>query len=628
MVAEPRWSPDGERLGWVEGRAGRFDLVVAGAPGAVDRAPVVVTAETGVAGTRATGGGIWCWVGAAHVAVVAPDGRLVLVPVDGGSMRTLARDGRAGAPAAAADGSRVAVVLEREDACDVAVVEVDTSSWPSRVSHADFAWDPVWSPDGTRLAWHEWDLDAMSWDASRIVVGDARGFGTGSAAKVVAGGAGISVGQPRFSPSGDALAWVTDERGWWNVVVADAHGDGARPVAPEPFEQAEPAWGLGQRSFAWSPDGRAIVLCRNESGFGRLLAVTLDAPLGGGTVHELGRGWHHGLDWGRAGIAAVRSGARTPPVVCITPAPDAPTPGREVVVDREVVAHAAPAGVRRDGLVEPEPIAWESDDETAMPSTTIPSTTIPTTTIPTTTIYGLLFRPDRDDAARPPLVVDVHGGPTGQATVQWKPLHQHLVTSGFAVLAPDPRGSTGHGRAYAQALAGGWGELDVADCAAGIRAVVDRGLCDPGRVFVSGASSGGLTALLLAVRHPGLVRAVVAMYAVTDLVHLAATTHRFESRSVDWLVGPLSRDAGRYRARSPITHAADLRAPVLLLHGADDTVVPPEQAASLAAAVRAAGGTVEHHEYEGEGHGWSREDTVLDVYARIDDFLRRHCAAR
>jgi dipeptidyl aminopeptidase/acylaminoacyl peptidase len=608
VVAEPRWSPDGQRLGWIEGRAGRFDLVVAGAPGAVDRAPVVVTAETGVAGTRATGGGIWCWVGAAHVAAVAPDGRLVLVPVDGGSMRTLARDGRAGAPAAAADGSRVAFVLERADACDVAVVDVDTSSWPRRVSHADFAWDPAWSPDGTRLAWHEWDLDAMSWDASRIVVGDARGLGTEGAAKVVAGGAGISVGQPRFSPSGDALAWVTDERGWWNVFVADADGAGPRPVAPEPFEQAEPAWGLGQRSFAWSPDGRAIALCRNESGFGRLLAVALDAPLDRGTVHELERGWHHGLDWGPAGIAAVRSGARTPPVTCIIGAPGsssapatAAPPGR-----REVVAHAAPAGVRRDGLVEPEAVTWEADDET--------------------TIYGLLFRPDREDAGRARLVVDVHGGPTGQATVQWKPLHQHLVTSGFAVLAPDPRGSTGHGRAYAQALAGRWGELDVADCAAGIRAAVDRGWCDRERVVVSGASSGGLTALLLAVRHPDLVRAVVAMYAVTDLVHLAATTHRFESRSIDWLVGPLVRDAARYRDRSPITHAADLRAPLLLLHGADDTVVPPEQAASLTSAVRAAGGTVEHHEYEGEGHGWSREDTLLDVYARLDDFLRRHAA--
>ena len=225
------------------------------------------------------------------------------------------------------------------------------------------------------------------------------------------------------------------------------------------------------------------------------------------------------------------------------------------------------------------------------------------------------------------MVLDVHGGPTGQATAQWKPFHQHLLTRGFAVLAPDPRGSTGHGRAYAQALAGGWGELDVADCAAGVRAAIARGWCDPARVVTSGGSSGGLLALLLAMRHPDLVRAVVVLYPVTDLYDLATTTHRFESRYSDWLVGDVSRDLARYRERSPITHAARLRAPTLVLHGDADPVVPPAQVAAFVDAVRAGGGSVEHHVYAGEGHGWSSESTTRDSYARIDDFLRRHGGA-
>jgi dipeptidyl aminopeptidase/acylaminoacyl peptidase len=416
---------------------------------------------------------------------------------------------------------------------------------------------------------------------------------------VVAGGHGVSVGQPRFSPAGDRLAWVSDADGWWNVVVADPDDGDARPVAPEPFEQAEPAWGIGQRSFAWSPDGTEIALNRNEEGFGRLVVARSD---GTGDARDVARGWHHGLDWGPGGIVAVRSGARTPPNVCITTVTsDGP--------EREILAHAAPAAIARHELAEPEPVTWTADDGA--------------------TVFGLLLRPATGTNAPPPMVpppmvLDVHGGPTGQATAQWKPFHQHLLTRGFAVLAPDPLGSTGHGRAYAQALVGGWGELDVADCAAGVRAAVARGWCDPARVVASGGSSGGMLALLLAAQHPELVRAVVTLYPVTDLHDLATTTHRFESRYSDWLVGELPGAAARCREPSPITHAAELRVPVLVLHGDADVVVPPAQVEAFVDAVRAGGGTVEHHVYAGEGHGWSNESTIRDSYARIDDFLRRH----
>ncbi len=128
----------------------------------------------------------------------------------------------------------------------------------------------------------------------------------------------------------------------------------------------------------------------------------------------------------------------------------------------------------------------------------------------------------------------------------------------------------------------------------------------------------------MCVRHPDLVRAVISQYGVTDLAGLAATTHRFESRYLDRLVGVLPHDADRYRERSPATHAAALRVPLLVLHGRDDRVVPVEQADALVAAVRAAGGTVDAHVYDGEGHGWSRPATVEDVYRRVDAFLRDH----
>jgi dipeptidyl aminopeptidase/acylaminoacyl peptidase len=241
-------------------------------------------------------------------------------------------------------------------------------------------------------------------------------------------------------------------------------------------------------------------------------------------------------------------------------------------------------------------------------------------------VHGFCFTPERSalgPGTAPPVLLDVHGGPTGQAGVQWKPFHQFFVTRGWAVLAPDPRGSTGYGRAYTQALAGGWGALDVADSAALLDHLGPAGWGDPGRVAVTGSSAGGLTALLLAAFHGGRLRAVVSRYGVTDLLGLVATTHRFESRYLDRVVGELPRDTDRYRDRSPVTHAAAIQVPALVLQGDADRVVPPAQAVELVDAIRRAGGIVEHHVYEGEGHGFSREDTVLDVYARIEAFLAR-----
>jgi dipeptidyl aminopeptidase/acylaminoacyl peptidase len=111
---------------------------------------------------------------------------------------------------------------------------------------------------------------------------------------------------------------------------------------------------------------------------------------------------------------------------------------------------------------------------------------------------------------------------------------------------------------------------------------------------------------------------------VTDLFDLERTTHRFESRYLDEIVGRLPGAAPAFRDRSPVTHAAAIRSPLLVLQGDADPVVPPAQAQLLVDAVRAAGGTVEHHVYAGEGHGWSRRETVQDELERTWAFLERY----
>lgn len=570
-VSDPRWSPSGARLAWVETRSGRADLVVA-APGSGSPA-TVVTAECGI-------GGSYAWASDDEIVVAAGDGRLLVVHAGGGVLRALTRDGRAAAPAVSARGD-VAFVLERDDACDVAVVGLDGARWPVRVSSADYAWDPSWSHDGSRLAWHEWDLPDMPWDSSRIVVRD------GDATKVVAGGDGVAVGQPRFSPVGDMLAFVSDAEGFVQLWTARPDGSEAAPLLRESCEHAEPAWAPSQRSYTWSPAADALAWSRNEDGFGRLVIA---AP-GARSARELSKGWHRGLDWGEHGIVCARSGAVTPGQVVVLAANGS---------GRRSVARGPAGGFERTGLVEPRAVTWRSGNAT---------------------VHGLLYR--GAGAARPPLMVHVHGGPTGQALADWNPRVQWLVQRGWAVLQPNYRGSSGYGRAYAQSLSQRWGERDVADVAAGIRHAVKEGWGDGDRVAIMGGSAGGFTALLVAAREPDLVHAVIALYPVTDLADLAATTDRFESGYHLRLVGPLPASRDRYRESSPVTVAGAVRSPVLLLHGSDDASVRPGQSERLAERLRAAGTFVDHHVYDGEGHGWRRPETVADELTRIDAFLTR-----
>jgi dipeptidyl aminopeptidase/acylaminoacyl peptidase len=589
-LGEARWSPGGTKLAWLDAFGGRVDLVVGPADG---RGPAVtVTAEVPVTSLGAYGGGGYSWVDDDTLAYAAADGRLLLLPTVGGPLRVLSRDGRASAPAASPDGRRIAFVLERDDSCDIAVVDVDGGGWPERLSHADYAWDPTWSANGQTVAWHEWDLPNMPWDGSRImaVAVDA----SDASPKLVAGADDVAVSQPRFAPIGDALAFVAETDGWMNVWTVAQIGASPTCVLPEPHEHAEPSWGPGQRSFAWAPDASALALCRNEDGFGRLVVV----PIGGRDTdaRDVSKGWHHGLDWGAGGIACVRSGGRTAPqLTVVDPATGA----------RDARLRGAPAEFDAADLPEPTPITWAGADGA--------------------TVHGLLWLPLEGDAnaGAPPLLVDVHGGPTDQTTVDWRPRVRWFLSRGWAVLSPNYRGSTGYGREYRHALDHAWGEVDVTDTVAGIRALAHDDRVDASRAAVMGGSAGGFTALLVAAHTPPVVRAAVSLFGVTDLFDLAATTHRFESRYLDRLVGTLPEHADRYAARSPVAHARDITVPVLVLQGADDKVVPPAQAQLLVDAVRAAGGTVEQHVYDGEGHGFSKEATIIDSFERIDAFLTR-----
>ena len=125
-------------------------------------------------------------------------------------------------------------------------------------------------------------------------------------------------------------------------------------------------------------------------------------------------------------------------------------------------------------------------------------------------------------------------------------------------------------------------------------------------------------------RHPHAFAAGICLFGVADQFHLAAMTHKFESRYLDTLLGPLPQAAEVYRERSPVLHADRIERPMAIFQGADDRVVPKEQSEMIVNALRRRGTPHEYHLYEGEGHGWRKQETIEHYYNAVESFLRKY----
>jgi dipeptidyl aminopeptidase/acylaminoacyl peptidase len=287
-------------------------------------------------------------------------------------------------------------------------------------------------------------------------------------------------------------------------------------------------------------------------------------------------------------------------------------PGRIVLYDAErdrsrILARSEGEMTPPDALASCEAISWRSTgDEMA---------------------HGLFYPPANPrftGPGKPPLVVIVHGGPTSQVKAGWSPDAQFLATRGFAVLYVNYRGGTGYGREYMLKLRGAWGVCDVEDSIGGARHLADAGRVDAGKLVIMGGSAGGFTVLQAMTSHPRAFAAGICLYGVADQFHLAAMTHKFESRYLDTLLGPLPEAAALYRERSPVLHADRIERPLAIFQGAEDRVVPKEQSEMIVAALRRRGVPHEYHLYEGEGHGWRKQETIEHYYAAVEAFLRKH----
>lgn len=241
----------------------------------------------------------------------------------------------------------------------------------------------------------------------------------------------------------------------------------------------------------------------------------------------------------------------------------------------------------------------------------------------------LTLPPGLAAGAKPALIVLPHGGPTARDHFDFDYIAQFLATRGYAVLQPQFRGSWGFGAAFENAGAGEWGGKMQTDLLDGIAAVADK--ADASKVCVVGASFGGYAALAGATMHPDAYKCAASIAGVADLGLLLEQLWRTsgdDSAGIGELRAMLgAADKGKLNATSPALLVSKATAPILLIHGDQDTIVAPQQSQVMANALKAAGKPVEYVVLAGENHYMTRSATRTQMLQALETFLAKQLPA-
>jgi dipeptidyl aminopeptidase/acylaminoacyl peptidase len=241
-------------------------------------------------------------------------------------------------------------------------------------------------------------------------------------------------------------------------------------------------------------------------------------------------------------------------------------------------------------------------------------------------VSGVLTLPPGRPAKNLPVVLFPHGGPSARDYPGFDWWAQAFAAQGYAVFQPNFRGSTGYGAAFQHAGNGEWGRKMQTDISDGLAELVRQGIVDPKRACIMGASYGGYAALAGVTLQQGLYRCAVAVAGVSDVQQMYQTDVA-ESGSDPALIRGLKAEIGSGRALkdvSPIRFAERADAPILLIHGKDDTVVQYAQSSAMARALRQAGKPVEFVTLPGEDHWLSKSATRLAMLQAALTFVERN----
>ncbi|HYD37108.1 MAG TPA: S9 family peptidase [Allosphingosinicella sp.] len=242
-------------------------------------------------------------------------------------------------------------------------------------------------------------------------------------------------------------------------------------------------------------------------------------------------------------------------------------------------------------------------------------------------IPAYLTRPPGRPEAGLPLIVMPHGGPFARDKWVYDGWVQFLANRGYVVLQPNFRGSTGFGRAFVDAAAGQFGRKMQDDLDDGVKWLAGRGLIDPKRVCIMGASYGGYAAMWGAARNPEIYRCAISFAGISEvraMLRYDPSTGIARRYYKDWRDRIRGEEGFDLAAVSPLNRAAAIRVPLLIAHGEEDHVVPVAQSRNMHEALRRA--RIEHEFviYPGEGHGFEKAANSIDFLKRVEAFLARH----
>ena len=460
------------------------------------------------------------------------------------------------------------------------------------------------SPDGTKLAWISWNHPNMPWTSSQLRVASLTFEGRIDREVVLVDQPGVCVYEPRWTLDGD-LIHVDDSSSWANLYRTQGFvwNEGEDPNAwttrlrtrslhPGRRAFSQPHWQLGLHSYD-NYDNDLLVCSWVEDQEWHIGTVRVD----NGMAEEWATGW-----WPIGNVAAADgrvvfladSATHTPAIIEVSRG------------KTKVLRPSSEAEVPAALISTAQMLTWKTSDGEES--------------------HGLYYAPVNPDfrapdGELPPLIVNVHGGPTSASRPGLSVPFQYWTSRGFAVLDVNFRGSTSFGRAYRQKLNGQWGVMDVQDCIDGAQYLIDLGYVDPKRIAIRGSSSGGFTALN-ALASSDVFTAGASFYGIADLVKLAQSSHKFESHYDQLLIGSDDVSDPVWAQRSPINRVDQIHAPLLLLHGGEDPVVPAAQAEEMYEALRAGGNAVALKLYQGEGHGFRSAVNIKDAWQTELSFYR------
>ncbi len=496
-----------------------------------------------------------------------------------------------------------------------------------------------WSPDGTRIVFASnardnryFDLYELSVDdptaAPRVLLQhDGTNYPTGYSPD------GRSVLVERFDSNvRNALILVNTVTGEARQLTPDVSDGPARHIAPQ-----------------WSPDGRGFYLLSDR---GRQFLSPAWLDLAGGSMTYLRED-----QWDAEGLALSRDGRRLALVTNVDGASrmeifdiasgwDArtPLPAPDLPQGVAVGMQWSPDASRLAFTFAPPDDAvniwlWDVDNRSLTRATRSARGALPDAAFvaPRLSRYpsfdgleipGYLFLPREAEPRNLPVIVYVHGGPESQTRPVYNPIVQYLAASGYAVLEPNVRGSTGYGYRY-QSLDDVRLRMDsVADLAATVRWLTGEGIADPRRIAVMGGSYGGFMVLSALTTYPDLWAAGVDIVGIANFVTFLENTGPWRRKLREPEYGSLENDRAFLEAISPIHHVDAITAALFVVHGANDPRVPVGEAEQIVAALRTRGVPVEYLRFDDEGHGLIKRANRVQAYPQIARFLDAHVRDR